>query len=443
MSLYSRIAWKEGMLLAPQHFQQTERARDASVQLRIGGAHPLAWGILELTLDEIALRSGRVSVQRCRAVLPDGTTLDAPDVDPVPPSRIVELPSSARSLDLFLTLPVASPQTQSMVGNGSRPEVRFYLQTLEIPDALAPSRTLKVDVALKNVRLAVGGEPLQGLIALRIARIVRNPDGQLAYDPNYIPPLLIVRASPRLDRMARELIALITGRARAMVDERRPKGLDLEMLSGSVTGFLFMQTLFRHLPVLQRLVDAPDTTASRLFEALLMLAGDLYCFEMGPELGVPSYDHEALFESFQRLDARLRGLLQRPFQARYMQVPFAPRGRFWLAEVADEGWRSQSEWILAVSSDSPPAELNTRLPGVIRLAETEQIERFILGATGSLRIAPLPRAPAAIPVNPEACYFRIETEGREWNAVRTSGKLAAFFPSFLHGLKVDLYILRT
>ena len=53
-----RIQWHEGLLLAPQHFQQTQARTDALVSWHGLAATPLAWGVRHMEIDPGLLANG-------------------------------------------------------------------------------------------------------------------------------------------------------------------------------------------------------------------------------------------------------------------------------------------------------------------------------------------------------------------------------------------------
>jgi len=97
MSLFTQVAWKEGMFMVPQHFQQAERSQEAALNLRLRGMSPLGWGVAHLKFNESAIAQGRIELMQCRAVLSDGMVIDIPDIDTAPrraPSRLAPVRES-------------------------------------------------------------------------------------------------------------------------------------------------------------------------------------------------------------------------------------------------------------------------------------------------------------------------------------------------------------
>ena len=52
-----RVAWREGLFLRQQHFQQQDRHIDALVAAHARGAGPYCWGVIELQINrDLAVR---------------------------------------------------------------------------------------------------------------------------------------------------------------------------------------------------------------------------------------------------------------------------------------------------------------------------------------------------------------------------------------------------
>ena len=69
------IQWHEGMLLAPQHFQQQALRFDELLHYHALAVSPFHWGVRELQIDENLLLGGVLRVLELEAVMPDGTVV--------------------------------------------------------------------------------------------------------------------------------------------------------------------------------------------------------------------------------------------------------------------------------------------------------------------------------------------------------------------------------
>ena len=109
MSQNRRVVWSEGMLLAPQHFQQWDRYVHHLLRERFRTVRAFDWGFTQLEVDQEALRTGRIALSSAKGVLPDGTSFSAPDDDPLPPARSFEGHHGPKTdaLQVSLGLPAA------------------------------------------------------------------------------------------------------------------------------------------------------------------------------------------------------------------------------------------------------------------------------------------------------------------------------------------------
>ena len=443
MSLFSKVSWKNGMFLLPQHFQQADRNLEAALQVRFHGPHPLNWGILSLQFNEAAISQGRLELQRCQAIMPDGLALNIPEVDAPPLSRTFTLPASASSLEVFITIPARRPRTPTMTSDLNRADVRYVDQLQEVADEYDPTQTQSIEVAGKNLRFVLTGEPLDGLVALKVAEVYRTVDGVPALRRDYIPPCVRVNAYPALDKIGRDLLGMVAARTRSLTEERRRYyGDQLEFNPADILSFWFLHTLNYHTPVLSHLLDTPGTHPAALYEELLRMAGALSTFANRTPTDLPGYNHEALAECYGQLDRWLREILSRLFMTKYELIPLVRKEGYWIGHIADAELRATGTFVLAATGDLAPAEIVGKLPNACKIAEIDGIERLVRTHVGGVRIAHLVRPPSSIPVRNDAVYFRVMTEGPDWERIKATGQIAAYVPTWLPGIKLELIGIR-
>ena len=71
MSRFSKVAWKEGLFIKPQHLQQADRYMERTVIARTAHMSPFPWGIAELSFDQGQLRQGRLELEQVSGIMPD------------------------------------------------------------------------------------------------------------------------------------------------------------------------------------------------------------------------------------------------------------------------------------------------------------------------------------------------------------------------------------
>jgi type VI secretion system protein ImpJ len=66
------IQWHEGLLLAPQHFQQLSARVESLIQALPGWYVPFYWGLRQFDYDASDFTGGVLTVRTLDAVMPDG-----------------------------------------------------------------------------------------------------------------------------------------------------------------------------------------------------------------------------------------------------------------------------------------------------------------------------------------------------------------------------------
>lgn len=190
-----RIQWHEGMLLAPQHFQQTQARTDALASWHALAAAPLAWGVRHLEIDTGLLANGLLRVLALDAVLADGTGVwhDAScaehgvlELDLAAHAEALELAAQ----DVWLTLPRArvmyNPGAPSRFASVAMPPVQD-----EVSQALdADLPRLRPTLGLK-----AGAQPPSLWLHLRLGSVQKD-NKQIRLSTEIPPLMLLARSHP-------------------------------------------------------------------------------------------------------------------------------------------------------------------------------------------------------------------------------------------------------
>src|SRR5690242_141009 len=82
------VQWHEGMLLAPQHFQQQDQHHEALLHFHLQRAVPFHWGVSRLEYDRTRLVAGTFQLREVEALLPDGLFLSYQAGEGAPPLQL-------------------------------------------------------------------------------------------------------------------------------------------------------------------------------------------------------------------------------------------------------------------------------------------------------------------------------------------------------------------
>lgn len=444
MSLFDKVAWKDGMFLLPQHFQQEARHSEAALRHVLLGTQPLGWGVVELSMDDQALSEGRIEVQSCRAIWPDGTPYHAPLFDPTPPSLSIPNAATARRFEVYLTIPARRPQVALLSNDRERRDARFVIREQELADDGDPNQVQSIEVAIKNVRLAIAqpGETdrRDGLVCLKLAELEKTSSGTFAIRREYVPPCPVLSAAPELSRKIGELVSRMTARAESLSVLRNSRGEALEFQAADLLNFWLLHTLNSHIPKLRHLLTVPSVHPERMYAELLGLFGSLLVFFPSASRDAPPYHHEAIGDCFAGLLQRIYELLGVIVRERYTLIPLKQNRNAWDGRVEDQALLEAAHLYLVATGELPRAEFE-RLPVACKMADSSRVESLARTANPGLQLVPVARPPSPVPVRKDAVYFSIKAEGPLWQEIRRSGQIGVFVPRAPEGLHLELVAL--
>lgn len=282
------VLWHEGMLLAPQHFQQASLRGEALVQYRVNAAAPFAWGVRHLAVEPRLLAEGTFRVVELEAILPDGVVAfvregrDRPlEVDLAP----YEAQARAGGVTVHLAVPAARREGEPAAGQLAR------YDRVEGPP-VADENTGDGDIPVPRLRprlgLLVAPAAPDKYASLPLARL-SFADGAFVATP-YVPPMPAVAPGSPLAREAADLARRIREKALFFADRARaqaghPRDTAGEDLRRAV------RALVSCLPRLDALVSLGTAHPLDLYLALCDVAGCLAGLEARVPPVFPAYDH--------------------------------------------------------------------------------------------------------------------------------------------------------
>lgn len=310
------LSWTEGMLLAPQHFQQNDVYWSRQMAHAALRSRPYAWGLIELNLSSSDLAGGRLRVDRLQAVLPDGLLLQYPQ-------------GAATSLQFDLTklrlgdngtvrIHLAVPARGSD-GSGSASARRYRPvvgeEESDENDNEIANRT-EVGRLLVNAELLPADQVPARYVSMPLVELRQRRGGTFELT-TYHPPLLQLGAAAFLGQSS-----LISHCERLLaLARRRCAQVAAEVDMGTLTRSDGLGVLMRHrraalglaaqsLPHAEVLLHAPEVHPFDLYVALAHFVGaaaGLGADPLPPLL--PPYRHEDCAPAFTATLAYLRNRL--------------------------------------------------------------------------------------------------------------------------------------
>lgn len=439
MDRLAKVAWSEGMLLKPQHFQQQDRFLYQSANARHQLLANHGFGVSEIELDEQSLGLGKVNVIRIAGIMPDGTPFSFDQQE----ALVLTVPVDTRDELLYLTLPLEKQAGNNIAAPGSQHIARYMLKdTPVIDDAMEDGDSEDLGLAYLNPTLQLERSDQAGYVSLPIARVVEVVNEQeVKLDRSYIPPCLDMARITPLASLLREVLAMVKQRANAL-SMRMRKGNEQ---SSTMLDVLMLQALNRWQPLLEHLKSSTGVHPERGYELLVTLTGEMATFTRSerrpPEL--PAYHHTDLTATFGDLAAVLSQALSTVLEqtAIALKLEDAQYG-IKVAPISDKSLLNSAQLVLAVKADLTTEEIRRRLPAQIKLGAVEHIRELVNNHLPGVAVSALPVAPRQIPYHAGYHYFLLDSQGDRWQQLKQSGGLAVHVSGHYPGLALELWAIR-
>ncbi|MBL4868886.1 MAG: type VI secretion system baseplate subunit TssK [Pseudomonadales bacterium] len=443
MASANKVIWQEGMLLSPQHFQQQTRYVEKYIESRVSSVGPYLWGLFDYALDPELLKLGKLALSRCIGIFPDGTPINCPEIDELPP--VIEVPENTHSTIVYLAISLRRYGSQEVSehqqDNASH---RFFGKEFSVIDDASDSGEMApITVGRLSLQLILGNQDLSGYACIGVAHIVERRDSkEIILDDQYIPPCLKSRVSPRLHGFLAELAGLLHHRGESLAGRLKDSG---RSGSAEVADYLLLQLVNRWEPMIQHFSEVDGVHPETLYQHLISLAGELATFtstEKRPPTFVP-YRHDQLQESFMPILAALRQCLSMVMEQSAINMELVERKYgIKVAAITDRNLVSTGTFVLAVKAHVPTEQLRGGFPAQVKIAPVEKIRQLVNAQMPGIGLRALPVAPRQIPYHSGFTYFELETNSEYWTEMQKSGGFALHVGGDFPGLELEFWAIR-
>ncbi len=325
MTWRNKVVWTEGMFLRPQHFQQHDRYIENLLESRCAPLRAYSWGIRDLRIDQDLLTQGKLSIQSCSGVMPDGTPFDIGGEDE--PPKIFDIPENTRNTRIYLALPARrSGLVEADASNTPEILARYIPRDQEISDSNAGTdMDAGVQTGGLRLQLMLEADERSAFIDMPLFRIIEiRADKNVLLDTEFIPPSLDCRAVPRLHGFLEELQGLLHHRAEALAGRITESGRGG---AAEIADFMMLQAVNRLEPLFTHFVDMTGLHPEEFYRIGGQVAGELSTFTaQGKRPGaLPPYRHDDLQMTFNGLMAALRQSLSMVLEQNAIAIPLQER----------------------------------------------------------------------------------------------------------------------
>jgi type VI secretion system protein ImpJ len=330
--LLDAIQWHEGLLLAPQHFQQLAKRQEQLLAYHLLIGQPFHWGVRTLEFDRALLIKERLRIVQLEAVMRDGLVVwhsaDRSNAAPVELDLSPYIEDLSKGdLKIYLAV-LAYNHDDTTADNGGR---FLTISGGMTNDEFSEGAPVAIPRLRPNLQLLAGSEPADRYVSMPLATITREKEGLKLGD--FVPPSLCVPSGSALRSMCSDLNELLR-RKTAFLSVQQVALATSSSLADRIAALeagAKLQGVVAGLPLFEAVLGTQSVHPYALYLALCNLLGPIAL--LSTKLDPPSptaYRHDDLRQTFAALMQNLKGMLD-TISETYVEKKFIEKdGRFTL-----------------------------------------------------------------------------------------------------------------
>lgn len=460
MTFLQPIFWHQGLFLQPHHFQhndglvQQRQARIAAL------TSPYPWGVVSVRVDESALETMHVRINALTVLMRDGSLISYPG-NAILESRGFDLASIAQGRTLCIGL------RRMMAGEGNvsiadGPDAAAVAGTrlvasadpTTMDDAYTAGPPGRVDLMSYVLRLFWQDEvdALGHYETMPLLRLEQDGDRARLHGP-FIPPCLNIGASPVLLEQLRQIRDEIAGRSRQLeVFKPSSMATTQDLDANHVSLLMALSVLNRYGPLLNHMLEMPQTHPWQVYGVLRQLVGELSTFSdrydmMGEtrdgQILVLPYQHDDLAPGMASLVDVIRHLLNEIAAAPEMLVRLQSEGAgpgLYSAALPEGFFGRRHRYHLVVQAAFEDEAQREAVMRDLKLAAPDQIEMLVTHALGGVELIHMAEPPRGLPRRSGALYFYIDPRSEAWAQIEDAHSVSLFAAGAPQDMQVEMIV---
>ena len=358
------VHWHEGLFLQPHHLQMMQRRFQLDVRNVRALMTPYCFGVVESRVSQDDLADGRIRFDRLRVVMPSGQEIHFPEDANVPALDIkAELARKTGPLDILLAVPLWAKDRANAFRPGEQADPRNKLlfipeEAHEVADENTGENPQAVFIRKTNARLAFKSDDLSDMEFLPLLRVIRASGedmGKPRQDPEFVPPSLLLRSSPVLHDIMRDLTAQLNASREQLRVKVTTGGLGLEV-KWDLT--MRLTTLNRFCGRLPSVVEEGTIAPFAMYLELRELLGELLA--LNPDKGVfecEAYNHLDPLRNFRELDRKIRAEIRVSRATEPLKVVFSGSPGLLRATLESQHFEKPTGYYLGIKTKADRTKL--------------------------------------------------------------------------------------
>ena len=422
------VAWREGLFIRPQHFQQNNYTQMSEMMQRTLVSNANAWGLFDLEIDDQLLSQGKVSLTKAAGILPDGTLFDSHDF-------IQNLTISIQKEDggkaIYLSLPLNYANEDNTYFEEQEPlPTRYVAKTQRnIPNTNAGEDSqADITYAYPNFKLIKEGEFQDGYSSIKIAQIGNvSANNTVSLEKAFNPTYLHLHKANTLSSKLNELQGMLRYRAEKLAEKTKGGSMQATELGD----YLILQLLNRAESRLHYFATQENIHPGELYLELVSLIGELAVFMKKEKRLVEqfTYIHKEQGICFDEVFLELKKLLSHVLESSSILVPLDKhKYGVSIAMLQDKSILVNSSFVLAVSSNIDESKLKKLLLDNLKIGTVDEIRNLVNHHLPGFKLVPLSSAPREIPYRVNQSYYQITLDPEAKQKLLKSSGIALHYP---------------
>lgn len=422
------IAWREGLFIRPQHFQQNNYATNVEMMQRTMMSGSNVWGLFSLELDNQLLSMGKLSIVSASGLLPDGTFFDSSDFKEHLTLNIEKV-DNGKAIYLALPLNYAYEDNTYFEEQEAVP-TRYVAKTeRDIPNTnIGEDSKADIIFAYPNFSLKKEDDKVAGYSMIQIARIANiTTNNIVTLDTNFIPTYLHLDKAETLMSHLHELQGMVHYRVERLVEKLAGGSVEATELRD----YLILQILNRTESRLHYYATQEHMHPSELYLELVTCIGDLSVFMKKEKSSTEQYTyiHKEQGACFDIVFTEVKKLLSLVLESKSVLIPIDKHNYgVRIALLKDKSLLKDSIFVLAVSSNIDANKLKRLLLDNLKIGTVDEIRNLVNHHLPGFSIVPLTTAPREIPYKVNQSYYRITLNAEDKQKLLKTSGIALHYP---------------
>lgn len=318
------IQWQEGMLLAPEHFQQMVRRSEDLLHYHLNSITPYFYGVRDWEVHRPKLVGGVFSILSLEAVMPDGLMVSYKSGDE-PELQEIRLEPQQQPITIHLAVPART----AVAIKGDLPRYQAVDGDVVVDEETGEKRTT-IPRLRPRLELMAGEVPASKYVSFPLAQVEYTNAGFKLTD--FVPSTPVISTLSPIWKMCSETAAKIREAADFLA---RQSPLLLETRSQ-------IQCLVAALPHFEAALATGLAHPYELYKAFCLVAGHLA--GLGRNVVPPQfkpYNHRDLKASFADVQAYVWTMIREGVHQDYQEFRFALKNGMFILERFRGEWKGR------------------------------------------------------------------------------------------------------